>query len=285
MKRFFLLCVACLLPLAAPAQTNQMPAMMILDGKVIATTDGKFSPTNGDVVVVVDSAGKEQARTTVTSGVYSGLVVTLTLADNGTKVLAFRYIKGNSTYATEAGKEGDKTFTFSGSVFPTRSTMDVLMTATVISTDNGNGNGNGNNGNGNNGNGNGNGGTPTPTPVTGDVNGDGKLDETDVEILHAALAGNRAVNMATMDITKDGVFNTRDLIVLLQNLRTLRLQTLRASLPGTTTTTTGSSSATAASTTTSSSGSPIVQALKAAAGTTSTTGSPAVQAAKSSTNR
>ncbi len=279
MKRFFLLCVACLLPLAAPAQTNQMPAMMILDGKVIATTDGKFSPTNGDVVVVVDAAGKEQARTTVTSGIYSGLVVTLTLADNGNKVLAFRYIKGNTTYATEAGKEGDKTFTFSGSVFPTRSTMDVLMTATVISTDNGNGNGNGNNGNGN-----GNGGTPTPTPVTGDVNGDGKLDETDVEILHAALAGNRAVNMATMDITKDGVFNTRDLIVLLQNLRTLRLQTLRASLPGTTTTTTGSGSTKAASTTTSSSGSPIVQALKAAAGTTSTTGSPAVQAAKS-TNR
>jgi len=281
LKRFFLLCVACLLPLTAFGQTNQMPAMMILDGKVLATSDGKLSPTNGDVVVVVDSAGKEQARTTVTSGIYSGLVVTLTLADNGSKVLAFRYIKGNTTYATEAGKEGDKTFTFSGSVFPTRSTMDVLMTATVISTDNGNGNGNGN---GNNGNGNGNGGTPTPTPVTGDVNGDGKLDETDVEILHAALAGNRAVNMATMDITKDGVFNTRDLIVLLQNLRTLRLQTLRASLPGTTTTTTGSGSAKAASTTTSSSGSPIVQALKAAAGTTSTTGSPAVQAAKS-TNR
>jgi len=277
LNRFLLLCVACLLPLTVFGQTNQMPAMMILDGKVIATTDGKFSPTNGDVVVVVDAAGKEQARTTVTSGIYSGLVITFTLADNG-KVLAFRYIKGNTTYATEAGKEGDKTFTFSGSVFPTRSTMDVLMTATVISTDNGNGNGNGN---GNNGNGNGNGGTPTPTPVTGDVNGDGKLDETDVEILHAALAGNRAVNMATMDITKDGVFNTRDLIVLLQNLRTLRLQTLRASLPGTTTTTTGSGSATATSTSTSSSGSPIVQALKAAAGTTSTSGSPAVQAAKS----
>lgn len=254
--------------LSVQAQTTEMPAMMILEGKVIATSDGKLSPTTGDVLAVVDGSGKELGRTTVADGTYSGLVLTLSLADNG-KLLAMRYIKGNTTYGTYAGKEGDQTFNFSGSVFPVRSSLDILMTTTVISGGSGTGTGSGTGSGSGTGTGTGSGtGSGSTTTKTGDVNGDGKVDETDIDILRSALTGQRPVVLSTMDVTKDGVFNTRDVIVVLQIIRTSR-RLSASTVAGASTSTTGATttgSGTSSTTTTSRSGSPAVQTAKTALG-------------------
>ena len=62
-------------------------------------------------------------------------------------------------------------------------------------------------------------GTGVTTTLTGDVNGDGKVDETDISLLKQALSGNSPIKKAAMDINADGVVNTRDLIDLIRGIR------------------------------------------------------------------
>jgi len=53
----------------------------------------------------------------------------------------------------------------------------------------------------------------------GDINGDGKVDQTDVDLLKQAISGQRPIDKTRMDVNSDGVINTRDLIDLLRALR------------------------------------------------------------------
>lgn len=61
---------------------------------------------------------------------------------------------------------------------------------------------------------------PPPKPVmTGDVNSDSKVDETDVQLLKQAISGTAPLDKARMDVNGDAVVNTRDLIDLIRAVR------------------------------------------------------------------
>ena len=60
-----------------------------------------------------------------------------------------------------------------------------------------------------------------------DLNSDGRAGEADIERLKQALAGRIPIDKATMDVNRDGVVNSRDLIDLIRAVRAQARQNLK----------------------------------------------------------
>ena len=72
-----------------------------------------------------------------------------------------------------------------------------------------------------------NAGAPDPTLSSGDLNFDGSLTQADIERLKQALAGKIPIDKNTMDVNRDGVVNSRDLIDLIRAVRAQARQNLQ----------------------------------------------------------
>jgi len=196
----------------------------VLNGTISTSSDGKIVPTEGDVVLAVN------ANTGVTEGTGPADVVGygIILSDkpsslNGVQLL-LRLKHGGVTFKLLRPDGGDAIVAFNGSFLPVRVTMNVVASSEVVGGTGGGNTGGGNTGGGNTGGGNtgggstGGGSTP-PAALRGDINGDGKIDEKDIQLLKLGIAGRIPVDAAKMDITTDGVVNTRDLIEMIRFIR------------------------------------------------------------------
>lgn len=212
-----------------PAGAQSLPPMltnMILKGAMLQSTDGKVTPTSADTVLAINgSTGATEGWGSISDGMYGLIIADKPSSFNGTQ-MALRLKQGNTIYALKfSATASDAVINFKGSdlILPTPQTIDLVATSLVVSTvsttPTGPGTGTGTGGSGTGTGGTGGGGTGGGGATTGDVNGDGVVDEADIALLKRGISGETAINKTKMDVNGDGVVNTRDLIELIRTAR------------------------------------------------------------------
>lgn len=192
---------------AGQAAAEAIPAMnvnMVLTGALAPSSDGKLIPSDGDLVLAVNTTtGANEGTGSVSGASYSMIIADKPAAFNGTQlVLYIQHI--NTNYKLLKVDGSDAIVIFNGSFLPVRQSMNLLASSQAVSTTNPNpdpGTGN-----------------PSPTSL-GDLNGDGAVNEVDVGLLKQAISGQITIDSTKMDINGDQVVNTRDLIDLIRIVR------------------------------------------------------------------
>jgi hypothetical protein len=215
LRTIFLLAALWALPFAASALDGP-DGTMVLTGSLAPSSDGKVVPAAGDSLALVN-VKTNNAEATVTydgSGAY-GVILSKPASFNGTQLI-LRLSHAGTVYRLLNAAGGDALLVFSGSLFPVNVTINVVASSTVISTTATGGTTTG----GGTGTGSGGTGTTAPPPaLSGDLNDDGKVDDLDVQLIKQGISGQ--VSLTTlMDVNKDRVINTRDLIDLIRLVRT-----------------------------------------------------------------
>ncbi len=198
-----------LLTLTAGQAAAAIPAMnvnMILTGSLSPSSDGKLTPSDGDLVIAVNATtGANEGTGSVSGTSYSIIIADKPSAFNGTQ-LALVIQHGNNNYKLLKVDGTDAIVVFNGSFLPVRQTMNLFASSQAVSTT---------------GTGTGGGTPPPPTSLgsLGDLNGDGVVNEVDVGLLKQAISGQIPIDKTKMDINGDQVVNTRDLIDLIRMVR------------------------------------------------------------------
>lgn len=205
-----------LLSSAGRAAADAIPAMnvnMVLSGTLAPSSDGKVTPSDGDLVAAINvTTGANEGTGSVSGNTYSIIIADKPSAFNGTQLLMiFQHL--NTYYKLLKVDGSDAIFVFNGSFLPVRQTMNLMASSVAVSVG-------------------GTGGGTTPPPSgspgsLGDLNGDGIVNEVDVGLLKQAISGQIPINEAKMDINGDQVVNTRDLIDLIRIVRDNLITTLK----------------------------------------------------------
>lgn len=221
LRTLFLLAVLWALPFAATAVEVSGDVTMIFIGYLSPSSDGKVTPGDYDTLLLVnEKTGKTEATAVYdTSGGVYWVQIDKPASFNGTILLPRLSQSGTLYKLLNAATSDDARLTFAGgSVFDIKTLkINLVATGSVIgSTSTGTTPG---------------GTTPGTTPggttpggtapeaLAGDINGDGKADDLDVQLLKQGISGQVAMT-TRMDVNKDRVINTRDLIDLIRVVRT-----------------------------------------------------------------
>jgi hypothetical protein len=206
------------LPLLASAQ--QLLNTMVLNGSIAPSSDGKVAPIEGDVVLAVNgNTGVTEGTGLATdSGTYGIILSDKPASLNGVPLL-LQLKRGGNTFKLLRPDGNDAIVAFNGSFLPVRVTMNVVASSEVVGGTGGGGTGGGGTGGGGTSGGEPGGGSTPPASVRGDINGDTTIDERDIQLLKQAIAGKIPMNTEKMDVTGDGVVNTRDLIEMIRAVR------------------------------------------------------------------
>lgn len=243
---FFLACLWGL-PFAAAAVEVGGDVTMTFIGYLSPSSDGKVTPGEYDTVLLVnEKTGKTEATAVydAAGGVY-WIQIDKPASFNGT-ILLPRLSQSSTVYKLLNEGRGDARLTFDGGTGFGIKTLKINLVATsaVIgsttpggtttpgsttpgSTTPGSTTPGGTTGGST-------GSAPPPPPVlSGDINGDNKIDELDIQLLKQGLSGQTA-DTPKMDVNGDKVTNTRDLIDLIRLVRT-QAQAVQKTPKGTTT--------------------------------------------------
>jgi hypothetical protein len=208
-----LLALLLLSPLTVAAQ--EILNTMIIEGTLSNGSTSTIARKTGDLVVAINnSTGKEEGSADAETGTYGLIIGSKPNSFNGT-LITLSLKRGTTLYelVTVAGTTAVVTYAGNG-FFPTRKVVHLVTSSTIISggpivtTKPGTTTGT----------------TTGTTPETtagapGDINGDGKISDVDIDLLKKAISGDIPANIGSMDINGDGVVNTRDLIDLIRAVR------------------------------------------------------------------
>ena len=208
-RRFFLLICLATLPCAALGDTSSGPfdfVMMSIVGTLAQSSDGQVIPSDGDIISAVNNSTNQivgQGTYSSVTGTYS-LLLTPPTSSNGI-MFSLRINHANNTYNLLKVGSQDSNMRLVGVPFPgppPQNNIPVIIGAAINS---------------------GSSGPVTPPPpstaLPGDVNGDGKIDDADIQTLKQAISGGSAIDKKAMDINGDGSVNTGDLITLIRAVR------------------------------------------------------------------
>lgn len=219
-----ILATAVLYPINTVLAVEALPSTMIVVGRIQASST--VSPTVNDAILAKQDDGTVAGQGVVSSdGVSYSVIMSKTNDFNGTKLtLQLKQAKNGAVYGL---LDNNNPFAFGGGFPASQLTMNPTIGNVVSqgSTDNGNGGtgGNTNNGTGgntNNGTGNNSGGSTggtTTNTKSFDVNGDGKSNQSDIDVIKQELA--HGSNSSKADINGDGIVNTRDVIDAIKQFR------------------------------------------------------------------
>ena len=217
---FFRLLLALSLSFFLTTAWAQTSGTMVVVVTVAASSDGKNQPTATDVVIATNSkdgqvVGQSDPAQQSVAGTYQIVVSNAGIPVGTSLTLSVRQNSTVLPLLDANGKTAAVVFNASG-IFFTQVQISTHL-PDVSSTGTGGTGGTGTTTGGSTGSGTSTGSTTT---LVGDINGDGKVDQKDVDLLKQALSGQIAVNTSRMDVNIDKVVNTRDLIDLLRALRT-----------------------------------------------------------------
>lgn len=198
----------------ALAQSTDLPVSVIYSGTIAAASNG-LKPTKGEAVQVLNNtSGAIEATGSIEDDAGTFLVqMSKPAGFNGTPI-TFKLDKAQARYDLLQNGQ-NVVLSFSGSFLPAIRTLALTLATTskpLAGTGTGTGTGSGT------GTGTGTDSGSSTTESAFDINGDGKVDETDVALAKAAIAGAGTVT-AKMDVNKDGIFNTRDVIDVIRAAR------------------------------------------------------------------
>lgn len=194
--------------LASPAWALETPATMVITGKIRGNSS--LRPQVGDRVLALnkdtgklEEAGKVHSR----AGLFS-IIIKKSSAFNET-VLLLQLEQHGKRYKLKQKRQQPAEIIFQGGLVPTRVALRLkIITPEGYMPPINNG------GTGNNRSIAGTPAAPTPAAILGDLNGDGQLDQADVNIVKDVVAGKISNDQA--DINADGIINTRDIINIIR---------------------------------------------------------------------
>ena len=234
---------------------DEIPVTLIVQGVIANSADGTIVLAEDDVIQALSGnarTGTVEGEGSADAGGAYGVIISKTSAFKGT-LLYLRLKRGTSTYQLLNTGGTPATVAFTGaSFFPTTMTKNLVATSTVLTSPGTTTPGTtppGTTTSGTTASGTTTSGTTTsgitPSGITpsgttpsgttpsgttpsgttpsksliGDINGDGKVDDADIVLLKKAISGEGSIVKSTMDITADGVVNSRDLIELISSVR------------------------------------------------------------------
>lgn len=186
---------------ASAAMALDIPAVLILTGTI---QSGIVPPQANDLVQVIGPSGSVDGTGAVLNDTGNYVVeLAKTYAFNGKTVIL--QLQQGSNYYQLLANNAPASFVFNGGILPSRLRLDATVgqflhsaVATTTPTM-------------------GRTATPHPSPDNGvnyDLNGDGVVNQQDIQILRSVLAGELINNKA--DVNHDGVINTRDMIDIIK---------------------------------------------------------------------
>lgn len=210
---------------AALGQGVQTPSNMLITGTIVpSTSTPQVIPGTNDLIQAINvSSTRIEGQGTVASE-QGGFAIEMSKTSdfNGTQ-LSLRIAKTNGNVYTLANPDGTQfRFPYNGGFFPVTAAFSLRIASLVsAATPAAGATGGSTAGTGD----------TTPTAPTGplpgcanpamDVNGDGRCDEQDIELIKEYIAG-RTRTIGRRDVNNDGVVNTRDVIDLIRSINQSR---------------------------------------------------------------